>query len=235
MTKSKKIIVATSVLAVILLFASAFLFWVEKEPQECEVIFYSDNERVISVSRILSGQTAIPPVDPQLRNGLVFQKWDKDVTNIKQDTEFHPQYVSVSESENAFVIPGTYGEYGTTVSVPLKLCGKVCLSGVDLTVEYDSDVLQLKDVTNADEAVIYNGETPGMIRLNYVSTENTTADVDLCNFSFNILKDISETPIHIKVNSICANGEQDEFYVPTYTLVDASVYAFSVEGGAENG
>lgn len=231
LTKKRTIIIACLLMATLLLIL-ALVFQFKKEPKEYEVIFYSDNEKVLSVSKITHGQMATPPVAPQLSNGLIFQKWDKELLNVRENMQIHPCYTAVSESENAITLPGTYGVCGTTVSIPLKLCGKVCLSGVDLTVEYDSDVLRLNGIEDEDQAIIYNSENPGVVRLNYVSLENTTAEVDFCNLSFSIIKEVSETPIRLKVNSICANGEENAFYTPSYRLVDATLYILPDEGGA---
>lgn len=112
--------------------------------------------------------------------------------------------------------------------MPVQLCGEVCVSGFDISISYDSDVLQLKEILDKDEDVMVNSDEPGIIKLNFISTENTIGDVDMCKLKFIINSKTESTPIKIKVNSIYAfedskKLENDKLIKPEYYIVDSNV------------
>ena len=113
-----------------------------------------------------------------------------------------------------------------TITVPIQLCGNVCVAGLDITIHYDEYSLKLQSVTE-DGSVIYNDSTPGMVNLNYVSTVNTTADVDLCNLQFLTGSNEGEFPLTIEIKSIYAFEDEiqtDELYIPGFTTIGGTVY-----------
>jgi hypothetical protein len=105
--------------------------------------------------------------------------------------------------DNVIALQSAYASTDGTVIIPLRLCGDVCISGLDISIRYDSNSLSLESVT-ADAAVVLNDQTPGIIKLNYVSVTNTDADVDLCDLKFRILASEGSHPMSIEVNGITA-------------------------------
>ena len=112
--------------------------------------------------------------------------------------------------------------------MPIRLCGDVCVSAFDLTISYDSNALELVSVTE-DGAVLYNDEVPGKIRLNYVSTDNTVADVDICFLEFSVKAPSGQIPVNLEMQSIYTykdslESENDDLYVPEYSTLNGTIY-----------
>lgn len=212
-------------LSIVICVSTIILLFVLLANKSYSVKFYSDNKELLKIDTVKSGESAIPPVEPELSYGNIFQKWDTDFSAVSKDLEINPEFESVSGKENVFAIAGAYGKKEDVVTTSLTLCGDVSLSGFDITVEYDKDELSLDSVYGNDENVIYNDKEPGKIILNYVSTENTTADVDICSFKFKITGKQETIPITIKVNKVYANKGND-LISPSYSVVDSNVYVY---------
>lgn len=189
------------------------------------VKFFSDNEALLKIDNVKSGKSAAPPVEPEVTYGSVFQKWDTDFSSVSKDLEVYPVCESFKDKENVFALAGAYGKKEDTVTTSLSLCGVVELSGFDITVEYDKECLLLESVFDNDPNIILNDSEPGKIKINYVSTENTTADVDICSFKFKITDSQKENPLNIKVNKVYAN-KGNELYSPKYNVINSYIYIY---------
>ena len=199
----------------------------EKESQYT-VTFYSNDGTVLKIDSVEKGKTANPPAQPQMLYGTVFQSWDTDISSVTKNLEVRPICEDVKEKQNIFAIEGAYGKSGGTVIVPIRLCGEVCVSAFDMTISYDSNALDLISVSE-DGAVLYNDEMPGKIKLNYVSTDNTLADVDICFLEFSIKDPSGQSQVTLDMHSIYAcqdslESENDDLYVPEYTTINGTVY-----------
>lgn len=223
LSKHKKLVLITVSIVVCVSFIIVLcVFWANKS---YSVKFYSDNKELLKIDTVKSGESANPPVEPELSYGSIFQKWDTDFSAVTKDMEINPEFESVNGKENVFALAGAYGKKDDVVTTSLTLCGDVMLSGFDITLEYDEDELQFDSVFGNDENVIYNEKKPGKINLNYVSAKNTTADVDICSFKFKITGKQKTIPLTIKVNKVYANKGNDLF-TPHYSVIDANVYAY---------
>lgn len=193
--------------------------------------FYSNDGCILKTDYVQNGGAAVPPEEPQMSYGMVFQSWDADFSKVTKDIEIHPVCENVTEKTNAFAVISAYGKIGDTVTVPVTLCGQVCVAGFDITITYDPELLELVSVAE-DGAVIYNDEMLGKIRLNYVSVENTEADVEICRLQFRIKDGSGSIPVTMELHSIYAcNGgldsEDDSMYVPEAYLVGGNVHVIS--------
>ena len=189
------------------------------------VTFYSDDGSILKIESVLRHQSATPPVEPEISYGNVFVKWDAEFSDVTADIDVHPVVREVKAEKNAFVLSGAYGQKETDVIVPLQLCGEVLVSGFDIRIKYDPDALELLSVFNVDGGVVYNDSEAGVVILNYVSVENTTADVDICKFKFRVRAQSGEFPITASVVDICAS-EGDDIYKTDFVTVDSSVYVY---------
>lgn len=192
------------------------------------VTFYSNDGTVLKIDSVEKGKAANPPTQPQMLYGTVFTSWDADISSVTKNLEVHPICEDVKEKSNVFAIEGAYGKSGGTVIVPIRLCGEVCVAAFDMTISYDSDALGLVSVSE-DGAVLYNDEIPGKIKLNYVSTDNTVADVDICFLEFSIKASSGQIPVNIEMHSIytCKDileSENDDLYVPEYATLNGTIY-----------
>lgn len=218
----KLVLIAISIVVCVSFIIVLFVILANKS---YNVKFYSDNKELLKIDTVKSGESANPPVEPELSYGSIFQKWDTDFSAVTKDLEVNPEFETISGKENVFALTGAYGKKDDTAITSLTLCGDVALSGFDITVEYDKDELSLDSVFGNDESVIFNEKEPGKINLNYVSTENTTADVDICSFKFKITGTQETIPLTIKVNKVYANKGND-LISPRYTVLDSNVYVY---------
>ena len=157
---------------------------------------------------------------------MVFESWDKDFSEVTKDLEIHPVCEEIKGKPNVLAVQSRYSQQDGTVVVPIQLCGDVCVSGLDVTVRYDKELLSLKAVTE-DKGVVFNDATPGIVKLNYVSTQNTVADVDLCYLQFYVNAAESEIPITIEINAIYAfedENKTDALNIPESTVIDGKVF-----------
>ncbi len=234
MTKSKnKIIIIILILIVIAVIAviSVGMIYSKTNMKEHRVSFYSDDGTLLATEQVVHNMPATPPNNPTLTYGKIFKDWDTDITSVKKDLEIYPNYTDFTDKANVFALSGAYGKQGNTVVVPLVLCGDVYLSGFDISVNYDSNILELDSVFNEDGAVLYNTEAEGVIRINYVSINNTTADVDVCSLKFLIKGEAEQTDLKISAHSICANNDDETFYKPQSNLIDSTIYISPSMGG----
>lgn len=192
------------------------------------VTFYSNDGTVLKIDSVEKGKTANPPAQPQMLYGTVFQSWDTDISSVTKNLEVRPICEDVKEKQNIFAIEGAYGKSGGTVIVPIRLCGEVCVSAFDMTISYDSNALDLISVSE-DGAVLYNDEMPGKIKLNYVSTDNTLADVDICFLEFSVKAPSGQSQVTLDMHSIYAcqyslESENDDLYMPEYSTINGTVH-----------
>lgn len=195
---------------------------------QCTVTFYSNDGTILKIDSVEKGNTANPPAQPQMLYGTVFQSWDTDISSVTKHLEVYPICEDVKGNVNTFAIEGAYGKSGGTVIVPIRLCGEVCVSAFDMTISYDSVALDLISVYE-DGAVVYNDNIPGEIKLNYVSTDNTLADVDICVLEFSVKAPSGQSQVALDMHSIYAcqdslASENDDLYVPEYTTINGTVY-----------
>ena len=192
------------------------------------VTFYSNDGTVLKIDSVENEMAANPPAQPQMLYGTVFRSWDADIASVTNNLEVYPICENANGKLNIFAIEGSYGKSGGTVIVPFRLCGDVCVAAFDITVSYDSNALELLSVSE-DDAVIYNDKHPGVINLNYVSTDNTVTDVDICFLEFLIKSPSGHIPITLEMHSIYAcqdtlESNNDALYVPEYSTINGTVY-----------
>lgn len=223
MTNRKKIVCA-SVLAVVIVVGIVFTnFWLSKKVYE--VTFHSDDNSIIKVDEVQRNDSAEPPVIPIAPNGKVFKKWDTDFAKVKGNLDIKAVYEETAGKPNVFALSGTYGAKEEYVHVPFQLCGNVCLSGFDLIIKYDSKVLKLDSVYNEDGGIVCNYEKPGQIKINYVSSVNTTGIVDICNFKFLIISsEVKESPIELIIKKSCKFKDDEKIVDTEYSAINSSVF-----------
>lgn len=224
--KNKKGIILTVAICFVLVVTTVVLINVLNNKDTYDVTFYSDTGVVLKVDVVQKHLSATPPNSPKITYGKVFKSWDTDFSDVTNDLDVYPVCEDVKGKTNVIAAQSVYSAKENTLTVPIQLCGNVCVSGLDITIYYDKNSLQLKSVTE-DGSVIYNDSTPGVVNLNYVSTENTTADVDLCNLQFLTGTSEGELPITIEVKSIYAfedESKMDEMYIPDFTVINGAVY-----------
>lgn len=218
--KKKMIVIAGVILVVGAVLLTVFMF----NNQKHKVQFFV-NDKVVKVEEVKHGFSATPPIEPQVPYGSVFSKWDKDISNIKQDLDVHAVLQGFSDKTNVITVSSAYGDKGDEIFIPVSLCGNVCLCGLDCVLTYDADAVELISVFDEDGSLVYNKEEKGKIYLNYTSIKNTDADVDLCMLKFKVLTATKNSDIKIAVTSIYALNEDNNYYKPEYNTIDSKIYS----------
>lgn len=150
---------------------------------------------------------------------LVFTQWDKE-------GDSRAKFQDVSQVKNTVAIPSKYGKAGETLTAEVRLCGQVELSGFDLTVTYDKELLKFVAFENADEDLVFHcDEETGTIRMNYLRMTNLEEDLKVCDLQFEILSTLScETVLDVEMVEAISFDENGEILFCNYSLVDAKVY-----------
>ena len=145
-----------------------------------------------------------------------------------QTVNVKPVYADVRNLENTVAMPAVYGNAGGQFKVPLMLCGKVNLCGIDLSVHYNREKLRLISVENVDKGVVSSkDEEKGEFRMNYVSTNNVTEEIHFCDLVFEALDETGgEADLNIEVREILAFDENDDFITPKMNLIDTKIYMY---------
>ena len=194
------------------------------EVPEYAVTFYSDDGTILKIDYVKQNEAAVPPVSPVMTYGMIFKSWDTDFSNVTKNLEVRPVCDSVRGKTNVVALQSAYSKKDNTAFVPIQLCGDVCVAGLDLIIKYDSNLLRLESITE-DKSVLYNIATPGVIRLNYISSENTDADVDIGILRFSVIAEEGEVPVTVEINDIYAfEGQSDDLIVPQSSVIDAKVF-----------
>jgi len=221
----KKVIISVVCLILVAGIAAGGLFWLSR--QKYEVTFCTEDGTVLLIDTVTRNHAATPPVEPQVAYGTVFSCWDKDFSKIREDITVTAVCENIQGKTNVFALSSAYGKKGDSVFVPFQLCGDVCTAGFSLTVAYDADCVAIESAYDEDGGVIINTDKVGEIKLNYVSTENTVGDVDLCGLRFKVLKDFESTPLTVTVEKAVAVGEKDTLNAVDSTVINAYVYCIA--------
>lgn len=153
------------------------------------VVFKGSQGTVLAQQQVTAGGSAMPPKLQNENDGIVFRGWSKHLYNIQKDFEVTPIYEDLRQSTNAFYMDAVYALPGDEMAVTLWLGGNVQLSGIELTLSYDKDVLQnfRCDVEGSPFQIISTGEDSVILRLD--AGENLTGATAVASLHFTVSKD----------------------------------------------
>lgn len=146
---------------------------------------------------------------------LVLTAESMDISSVENVIYNNSVYVS-SEGTREFVIPVVIG-------------GITDFAVMDLEINYDSEMLELLEVTSDDSDVIYNHiKEEDKILINFVSVENVNADVNLCNLKFKVLPNNKNvTALSYNVTDIAAWSEDKSDYRDVnYSIVNSKIVMY---------
>lgn len=196
----------------------------EKNYGERAVTFMTSDGQILENQTVNTGEKVVPPENPPVPPGEIFIGWDTDIDKITDGAIVKEETVNVAGMENAIALSGGYCQKGETVTIPLQLCGKVSLSGLDLSIGFNPQELQFKEFSYEDDAVICNYDNKkGEIKLNFLTPRNVQEDVELCDMVFKAIGNGEETPLSITVKTIIAFDDNDDLYEPKYRTIDGTV------------
>ena len=153
------------------------------------VVFKGSQGAVLAQQQVNAGGSAIPPKLQQDNDAIVFRGWSKHLYNIQKDTEVTPVYEDLRQAANAFYMDAAYALPGDEMEMTLWLGGSVRLSGIELTLSYDKDVLQnfRCDVEGSPFQIVATGEDSVTLRLD--ATDNLTETTAAATVRFTVSKD----------------------------------------------
>lgn len=166
------------------------------------VTFLNDDKSIFKQVTVVSGEAPTSPGTPTMLQGYAFNGWDADLTSITKDMTVLPIREKLSDEKTVIAISDGYGVTDDSVSVPIALCGKVDICCFEIKITYDKTLLQFIEFSNEDAGITVNCDSEnGIIYLNYISTQNTTGQVDLCDVTFKLIGTRNvQTPLNVMVD-----------------------------------
>lgn len=183
------------------------------------VTFAYQDGSVIETKQAKEGRGVYPP---DLDAPGVFQGWSKPINNITADTEVHPLYYSIAD-ENLFCFDSVYVKEGEEFAIELILTGEVNISSAELTVSYDTDVMEFVGSSEDNYCTISN-EGDGNLTVCMNSDEPLKEATLLSEIRFKALKkDVYSSQIDLICKS--AKVSQSGADVPaTVSTLNNKVY-----------
>lgn len=177
------------------------------------VTFLNDDKSIFKQVAVVSGEGPTSPGIPSMLEGYVFGGWDADLSSVTKDMVVLPLREEITDERNVISISNGYGVTGDIVTLPLSLCGKVDICCFELKITYDKSILQFVEFFNEDAGIAANCDAEnGVIYLNYISTNNTTGQVDLCDVSFKLIgNSTKQVPLNIMVELAVRINDSDDY------------------------
>lgn len=153
------------------------------------VEFTGSQGAVLSQQQVTAGSCAIPPKLQQDNDAIVFRGWSKHLYNIQKDMTVTPVYKDLRQATNAFYMDSAYALPGEEMEMTLWLGGNVRLSGIELTLSYDKDVLQnfRCEAEGSPFRIVATGEDSVTLRLD--AGDNLTEATAVATVRFTVSKD----------------------------------------------
>lgn len=121
----------------------------QKNGVESYVVTFLDYDgSVLKTQTVEKGKNAEAPADP-VREGYTFTGWDKSFENVQSNLTITAQYEMVSTTDPAISVGSVNASAGdTSVKVVISVRNNPGILGMVLKLNYDSNVMTLKDASN---------------------------------------------------------------------------------------
>lgn len=166
--------------------------------------FVDDRGDLLEQQEVHAGGFAVPPKIESHNDGIAFCGWSQTLYDINRSTEISPVYQDLRQEQNVFYIDSQCAKLGEDVEGSLFLNGSVCLSAIELTLEYDSEVLLDFICDTAEGPFVIVNEEPGTVVLRLEEDQNLTEPMTAAGFRFRInpeRDDIAKTRIHVEMKT----------------------------------
>lgn len=191
------------------------------------VTFVDYDGTLLSAQEVAHRQAATAPENPS-RTGYSFTGWDKNYQDIQEDLVITACYVEESV-ENIFSVSSASGSVGDEITVRVSLSGNVLLSGFDIQLLYDDNILEYVSTDSELSMDILDQHITEdhYIIFNYLSAGgNRTTGGAISDITFRIKnKNKTTADLHLLSNSVVyVASEYGGNPVPTaYSLKDGVV------------
>ncbi len=188
------------------------------------VQFRDYNGTLLSEQLVRSGSKAVRP-SPPTRNGFIFAGWSPALDSISDDTVYTAQYLTGQE-QNIFRVETKTGSVGNTVTVSVKLEGTVLLSGFDMKLYYDENLLEYvgHDAELSLDVTANKVSGSNRIAFNYSSYKNVASPKEILQVTFRIKNaDQDFAPIWIDPISVCYTAQNGELPPAEFHIAEGGV------------
>ena len=182
------------------------------------VTFLDVDGTVCKVQQVIKGKSATAPIIEKPD----FLGWDGNYINVQQDETVKAVY---SDSKNVFQVVSAEGDKGGTVSILVRLDGKMELCGFDMTLTYNP-ALKLVSVNDAlDIDVVVNSDVQNRaIHFNFSNAMNKNRAMNIMELTFQIVGTQADAyDLRLTANAVktlVGNRVEDA----DYTILNGVVY-----------
>lgn len=140
----------------------------ESLPKHTVTFAYLDGT-IIETKEVEHGKGVFPP---ELDGEGIFRGWNVGFNAVTTDVEAHPEYYNGSE-DNLFYFDAVYVQEGNEFSLGVSVGGHVGFSSGELTLRYDTDVLEFIEAEENVQCTVTE-EQAGEIKIQMQSAESIT-------------------------------------------------------------
>jgi hypothetical protein len=223
------------IIAVVVILAITAIFWTGRLPDnvtgvggERFTFIYRAEDGAILEQKGASDTDFLPEREVPVLPGKVFAGWDKDLTGAGEYLDTTAKYVDVRNDDHVVALPAVYGSKSAALKLPLKILGMVDLCGMDITLSYDTSLLDFAGHEQDDIGVTVDSDTePGLIYVRFVSAANASGEIDLSVLSFKVKgEEKTDTDIRVFVkDTVRLDGENNIVPAP-YNVLDGKLYIY---------
>lgn len=137
--------------------------------------------------------------------------------------------IDISNSDNVIYNDVTYVNSGMdSISIPVTVGGNTNFAIMELEISYDTSLLEFESFTSKDTDVECNCPEPGLIYISFVSTDNVSADIELCNIQFkNICTEGAETSLKYNIKDLAAwNTDKTDYINVNHEVINSRIVMF---------
>lgn len=173
-----------------------------------------------------------------LKGNEVFDGWAQEevVSQIKDGTvtpnetlTLTAESIDISDRENVVYNDVTYVNAGKeSISIPITIGGNTNFAILELEISYDTSLFEFESFTSKDTDVECNCPEPGLIYVSFVSTDNVSADIELCNIQFkNISAEGTETSLTYNIKDLAAwNSDKTDYIDVNHEVISSRIVMF---------
>ncbi|HAE51987.1 MAG TPA: hypothetical protein DCG30_01870 [Ruminococcus sp.] len=165
-----------------------------------------------------------------LKGTEVFIGWEEnDTDSDTQDNSLTAETENISETENAIFNDTVYvGDNAEYADIPVTIGGNAYFSVLDLEITFDKNIFAFDSFGFTDSDSECNCTDDGKILISFVSTENITADVNLCSIRLKKLSSQpAETNLNYNIKDIAAwNQDFTDYVNVTYKIVNDKIVIY---------
>ena len=151
-----------------------------------------------------TGGFAEPPGNFKIDGNRVFLGWDKDILNVRGNTDFYPMTTDISDMTNVIYLDAAYVSTGQQFKTNLNLGGKVRYSDVWFEIAYNPVDLKYVGIENVgSNTIIQHDEQNAKLKITVRADDNAAIEEILATLVFTVITEgFVYSEFKIKLDSI---------------------------------